>query len=136
MNWVLIASGVLFSIACCLPALEFRDGKNVPDIMRGARALAVGWSGLFAGILAWYANPIWLFGVIAMAFRRPLPAVLAGVAAIGLALLTYSAVGRELPGDEGNVTKTTIVSILPGFYVWVASMALLPLAALYHRLTR
>ncbi|MEO6002768.1 MAG: hypothetical protein ABIZ04_06805 [Opitutus sp.] len=136
MNWVLLASGVLYVVGCCLPALEFRDGKNVPDIMFGLRALAVGWSGLFAGVMAWYANPIWLFGVIAMAFRRPFPAVLAGVAAIAIALLTYSAVGRELPGDEGNVTKTTIVSVLPGFYFWLGSLVLLPLAAVFHRFAR
>jgi hypothetical protein len=36
-------------------------------------------------------------------------------------------VGRELPGDEGNVTRTAVIRVLPGCYLWMASMAVLPL---------
>jgi hypothetical protein len=39
-------------------------------------------------------------------------------------------IGRELPGDEGNVTRTTIVRLLPGCYLWMASLATLPVAAM------
>jgi hypothetical protein len=39
-------------------------------------------------------------------------------------------VGRELPGDEGNVTKTRIVAVLPGAYTWFVSMGLSIAAAL------
>ena len=38
-----------------------------------------------------------------------------------------------LPGDEGNVTKTTVVKLLPGCYLWLASLVLLPLAALLQK---
>ncbi len=42
--------------ACCLPALEFRNTRSPHDVMWGANAHATGWSGIFAGVFAWYAN--------------------------------------------------------------------------------
>ena len=133
MDKLMIVSLALFFVACCLPSLEFRDGKGIPDIMLGLRALVVGWSGLFGGVLGWYANPFWLASVLLLAVRKPMPAGLLGVVAVGIAFLTLSAIGRELPGDEGNVTKTTITAVLPGFYVWIASMGIVPIAAWFQR---
>ena len=114
MNAVLIASVAFFAIACCLPALDFRKSDGSHDVMFGLRALAVGWSGLFAGVMAWYANPVWLLGVNLAYVRKPIPAVLLGLIAMGIATATFSVVGRELPADEGNVVKMTVVELLPG----------------------
>lgn len=134
MNPVLIASVVLFVLGCALPALEFKQSGGRPnDVMFGLRALAVGWSGLFAAIFAWYANPVWFFGAILMALRKPIPATVLGVIAVAIACATFSVIGRELPGDEGNVTKMTVIKLLPGCYVWLASLVLLPLAAFFSR---
>jgi len=58
-------------------------------------------------------------------------AVIAGCIAIAIACTTFSIIGRELPGDESNVTKTTLVRLLPGCYVWFASLVSLPIAALF-----
>lgn len=133
MKILLIASIVLFVIACCLPALEFKNSNGPNDVMLGLRALAVGWSGIFAGVMAWYANPLWSLGLILGYLRKPLLVALAGIAALAVAATTFGIIGRELPGDEGNVTKTTVIRILPGCYVWMASMALLVLAAFLPR---
>ena len=130
---VLIASVVTFVVACCLPALEFKNSNGPNDVMLGLRALAVGWSGLFAGVMGWYANPVWFVGLILGLLRKPILVALAGLIAIGIAATTFSIVGRELPGDESNVTKTTVIKILPGCYVWIASFALLTLSALFAK---
>jgi hypothetical protein len=42
-------------------------------------------------------------------------------------------IGRELPGDEGNVTKTAVIRFLPGCYVWIASLVALPISALFQK---
>ncbi|MBN9659823.1 MAG: hypothetical protein J0H49_16680 [Acidobacteria bacterium] len=129
----LLASLGLYAIACCLPALAFRKTGSPDDIMLGLRALAVGWSGIFAGVLGWYANPLWLLGLLLIALRKPTAAAIAGVLAVALACTVFSDLGRELPADEGNVTKTAILRVLPGFYVWVASFLLLPITAFFPR---
>jgi hypothetical protein len=66
----LVVSLALFAKACCLPALEFRISNGPNDVMWGARALVVGWSGIFAGVMAWYANPMWLLGLLLWALRK------------------------------------------------------------------
>ena len=126
-----VVSLVLFAIACCLPALEFRNSSAPNDVMFGARALVVGWSGVFAGVMGWYANPVRLAGLVLIAFRKPKLAALAGVVSIAIAASTFSHIGKELPGDEGNVTRTTIIRLLPGFYVWMGALVILHLAALF-----
>ncbi|MEO8027016.1 MAG: hypothetical protein ABI823_11105 [Bryobacteraceae bacterium] len=126
-------SAALFFAACCIPALEFRSDRNVPDIMFGLRALAVGWSGVFAAVFSWYANPFWFLGMVLGLFRKPLPAGICGVVAIAIALTLLSDLGRVLPADEGGVTHTSIYRMLPGFYVWMASLVMIPVAAILQK---
>ncbi|MEP6534899.1 MAG: hypothetical protein ABJF23_06265, partial [Bryobacteraceae bacterium] len=120
---LLLISPVLFAVACCLPALEFRNSGTPNDVMLGLRALAVGWSGIFAGVFGWYANPFWAFGLLLSGLRKGRAAAVFGVIAMALAATTFSDIGRELPGDEGNVTRTAILRLLPGCYVWMAALA-------------
>jgi hypothetical protein len=129
-----IVSIVLFVAACCTPALEFRHSDGPNTVMWGAQILAVGWSGVFAGIVAWYANPFWLAGLIFDLLRKPTPAAAAGVIAIAIACSTFAILGREMPADEGDVTKMAVVRLLPGCYVWLASLVAIPLAAAAARL--
>jgi hypothetical protein len=134
MKIVLFTSLFLFLVACCLPAVMFKSNTGVIDVMLGLRALVVGWSGIFAGVIAWYANLFWLLGGVLTWLRKPLPGILLGLIAIAIAYSTFALVGRELPGDEGNVTRNTVVKLLPGCYVWMASLVLLPIAALIQKL--
>lgn len=132
----LVVSLLLFVAACCLPALEFKNSSGPNNAMWGANALAVGWSGIFAGVMAWYANPFWMLGLLAGAFRKPVAAVLLGMVAIAFATTVFGDMGRELPGDEGNVTRTTIIKLLPGCYLWMASLVTLPLVALLQKFSK
>jgi dolichol kinase len=133
MRGLLLATILLYIAACCLPALEFRNSDKPNDIMFGLRALAVGWSGIFAGVVAWYANPFWLLGLILSLLRKPIPAAIAGLIAVAISLTVFTLIGRELPGDEGNVTKTAVIRFLPGCYVWIASLVALPVSALFQK---
>jgi hypothetical protein len=133
VNKVLITSLLLFLVSCCLPALEFKNSSSPNDVMFGLRALVVGWSGFFVWVLSWYANPVWLLGVVLVLLRKPIPAAIVGVVAIAIAYGTFSLVGRELPADEGNVKKMTVIKLLPGCYVWMASLVILPVAAFSNK---
>jgi hypothetical protein len=133
MRILIVASLILYAVACCLPALEWRGDNNPRDIMFGLRALAVGWSGIFAGVLAWLANPVWLLALCLAFFRKPWPGAIAGIIALLIALTVFRDLGRDLPGDEGNVTKTRIAALLPGAYAWFASIGLSIFAALLAR---
>jgi len=126
---------ILYILACCYPALEWSNSQKPNDIMLGLRALALGWSGIFAGVFAWYANPLWFVSLILAGFRKPMWALTPSLIAIAISFTVYQDIGRELPGDEGNVTKTAIIKLLPGCYVWFASLISLPIAALIEKLT-
>jgi hypothetical protein len=123
----------LFVIACCLPALEFNESGGGQDAMWGAHVLAVGWSGILAGVFAWYANPFWVLGLTLALLRKPRLAALAGGIAIAIACTTFSLFGRALPADEGDVAHMTLVRFLPGCYLWMASLVTLPVTALLSK---
>jgi len=133
MRRVVLVSLVLFAIACCLPALEFKHSNGPNDAMWGAGALLMGCLGIFAGIGAWYANPFCFIGMVLGFFRKGVLAAIAGIIAIAIAANTFSVLGRVLPADEGDVNHMTVVRLLPGCYVWMASLVVLPLAALFRR---
>ena len=60
MKILILLSVLTYVVACCLPALQWKNNDKSFEIMLGLRALAVGWSGIFAGIVAWFANPLWV----------------------------------------------------------------------------
>jgi hypothetical protein len=134
MKIFLFTSLFLFLVACCLPAVMFKSNTGAIDVMLGLRAFAVGWSGIFAGVFAWYANPFWLIGLILVWLRKPVPGMVPGIIAILTAYSAFALAGRVLPADESNVNHNTVVKLLPGSYVWMASLVLLPVAALFQKL--
>jgi len=69
-----MVSVVLYLMACCIPALEFKNSNGPNTVMWGANALAIGWSGIFAAVMAWYVNPFWLLGLLlGFSTRSPWP---------------------------------------------------------------
>ena len=121
-----MASIVLFAVACCLPALEFSKAGNTKDVLSGINVLAVGWSGIFAGVFGWYPNLFWLLGLGSGFLGRPRMAAIAGVIALAIGCSTFTLFGRELPADEGGVTHMSLSNTLTGCYVWLLSLAVLP----------
>jgi len=129
---VLALSIALFAAACLLPALEFQQSHGT-DVQWGANILAVGWSGIFAGVLAWYANPFWVLGLVLGLRGKPKPAAIAGLVALAIGCSTFTLFGKVLPADEGNVNHMTLVRTLAGCYCWLASLATLPLVAIFPK---
>jgi hypothetical protein len=133
----LLISPALFIAACCLPALEFTKSEGGLNVMLGANILAVGWSGIFAGIPGWYANLFWVLGLVLGFLRKPIgqPWWAAGAGVLGLliACSAFKMLGQTIPGDEGDVTHLTLVRFLPGFYVWIASLATLPVLVFFNK---
>jgi hypothetical protein len=124
----------LYVFACCLPVLEFKNSGNKPnDIMWGYNALAVGWSGIFAGVVPWYANPFGILGLVFAFFRKRLFGVVAGIFSVAIALTTFHYIGQELPADEGGVNHTTIIRVLPGYYIWLASLVMVATGAVLQK---
>ena len=130
MKILILLSVLAYVVACCLPALQWKNNDKAFEIMLGLRALAVGWSGIFAGIVAWFANPLWVAALVLAFFRKAWPGAIVGTIALMVALTVFNVLGRELPADEGGVNKTRIVAVLSGGYVWFASIGLSILAAL------
>lgn len=92
--------------------------------------MAVGWSGIFALVVPWYANPVWVLGVLFGFLKMSKAGAVAGVIACLIAASIFPVIGRDLPGDEGGVTHTSIVRLLPGCYVWLLSLVVLPVVCL------
>ena len=137
-----IASILLFTLACCLPAVESGRGISLPEngqmqvisshtqTVRGAAELAGGWIGILGGVVTWYANPFWALAVLFAFLRMRITAAVLGMISTAIGCTVFLLVGRELSGgDEGGVTTQTIVRLLPGCYLWLASLAAVPLAA-------
>jgi hypothetical protein len=92
--------------------------------------LLIGWLGIFNGLVAWYANPLWLLSTLLVAFRRGIaPARIFAVLALLLGLSTFFFVHAELPGDEGGVSKMAFERVLAGGYLWLLSLAATTAAA-------
>lgn len=119
----------LFVLACLVPALEFRhycgDPSNYDMVTwEGLRALALGWMGLFVGIVGWVANPFWLLGMLAYLFNFRWTARLLLFVALGLALSSVMLFDRILPADEANLCQMVLEMPQAGFYLWLAAMIL------------
>lgn len=127
-NWAELRVGALpafpfvvaavFAVAMTLPSL------NVPGVRvySGLDLLFEGWQGVRAGVFAWFANPLFLVGLLLAIgdFRRG-----AGIASgFGCVLaLTSFASG---PIARSNGVAVPEIGFLMGFYVWLgAQLALL-----------
>ncbi|MFN8442824.1 MAG: hypothetical protein U0175_18755 [Caldilineaceae bacterium] len=118
---------LLFILACAVPALEFRhycsDPANYDMVTwEGLRALALGWMGLFVGMIGWYANPFWLFGMLAYLFNFRWVARILLFIALVLALTSFMLIDTSVPADEANVCKLMLETPLIGFYLWLGAM--------------
>jgi hypothetical protein len=117
---VMIPVALLFGIACAVPVAYFDEGRGGPNIQlgspRGYLALLFGWIGPFT--LAWSANVPFLIGGILLLCRRYRAAHYTGWIAAGLGLSTWILVlRREIP------------YLLPGYYLWQASLIGLAIGA-------
>jgi hypothetical protein len=76
MKKPLLLSVALFEIACCLPALAFKQNQGGDDVAFELGMLVGGW----------YANPFWALGLLLGAFRKRIRAIVCGTLAVPVVL--------------------------------------------------
>ena len=115
----LLGISVSWVVALFLPALEPQGAAA----LTGWEVLRTGWRGVTVGVLAWYANPLFVAAVAASVLRRNKAAgILAGLALVlGLTAIATA----ELVTRAGY--PSVALSFRAGFYVWVFALAALAL---------
>lgn len=115
-----------------LPAFTTNDGDGQPAL--GYVAFLVGFFGLFMLQTAWLANPALWIGLILVGCRSWKAAAVCGVVASGFALaaLMIYEPGAPRPPHActslSGIEKIRLTTILPGYWCWLASMALFAMA--------
>ena len=113
----------LYLAACVAPCLEVTQ-KSDP-VWPGWQILLMGWLGVLVGQFAWLANPLWLGGLIFFALRKWTVALILSGLAILPTFNTLTMFVTELPADEGGMNTFHLVRLRIGFYLWLASLAVL-----------
>ena len=90
------------------------------------RLLLQGWQAIANGYVEWLANPLLLYGWLALARRQDFRAALAGGTANALMLVFLLHGPVRLPGVRNPVHLTPG----PGYWLWVGSAALILVASL------
>ncbi|HXH03281.1 MAG TPA: hypothetical protein VNN09_08165 [Candidatus Competibacteraceae bacterium] len=129
-GWVFGLSLLLYALACASPALEFVPSADGPQVARGLNLLALGWLGVLVLQFAWLANPLlWLAWTLLLLRRRRGAALCAGLALV-VATDTLRLFHTPLPADISGGNHQQLQALAIGFWLWLASMAVVPLAAL------
>jgi hypothetical protein len=116
-----------FSVAGAILALYAVSVLMNVFVLRGAEAISggelllIGWVGIFAGAIGWYANLLFVPGLILFAFGNYRVSRWIALAALVIAL--PSLLIREWPSGSGPAQP--IASFGPGIYAWIGSMVLL-----------
>jgi hypothetical protein len=122
--FVIGASAAVFAIACAIPALTFQNLSGTEQSWCGGLVFLHGWKGPIVGQFAWFAN-LFLFGSwMSAGFRWRPGAVLFAAGALLIAAQSFALFGEAIPADEGGFNKLTLTRLMPGFYVWIASIVI------------
>ncbi len=111
---LLVTLVALWAVSLAAPALRVAGGP----MLRGIDVLLQGWQAASHGLVAWYANPLLAAALLLAALGRIAgAAVLSGLALL-LALSSF-AIGPILALQMAHVPAVTL---LPGFYAWLAAI--------------
>lgn len=145
---VAAAWAVLFCLACVLPSLRFYVQPDptcclVPPSPYyynawGLWLLSLGWAAPFVLQFGWLANPLGAAAVVAQLIGRKGPrlaAVILSASALLVAVDTLTLFGRHIPVGVDYPDSYQLIRPLPGFYVWLASLAV-PMAGAVVALLR
>jgi hypothetical protein len=131
---VLALAGFTYLVACCCPSLYFVTSADEHFSRFGFVLLLIGWSGVFAGQFAWFANLFLFLAWIFILCRLWLTAAVIALLGILIALDTRALLGQILDADEGGVNKMHVESIGIGFYIWLGSMIITLLGCVLLRI--
>ena len=117
LRWTVLAFiSALWLLSLALPAVEV-SGTSV----RGHVLLARGWRATDAGVLAWYANPLFVAAFCASLLSRHRTAGVLSSLSLLLALTSFAS--EELARARGVAVPA--VAFASGFYVWLAASSML-----------
>jgi hypothetical protein len=118
----------LYGLSIVLDVFHFRGmwAFNSGTAASGGEVLLYGCLGIVVGAIGWYANLLFLPGLILFSLGNLQPARWIAVAALLIAL--SSLLLRGLPNGSGLGGATPIASFGLGFYTWLSSLALLAAA--------
>jgi hypothetical protein len=126
---------ISYVAACVAPVLRFDQIENAtrpPQIMRGYEVLLLGWQGIFAGNFAWMANVLLLASALLLLTSHVRAAAISAGIALVVALQTLTLLGARVIADEGGVTHMTMSRLYVGFYLWIASIAVMLAGSLWR----
>ncbi|MCP3063664.1 hypothetical protein LXT21_33310 [Myxococcus sp. K38C18041901] len=127
-----VASGVLFAVACALPAVvSYNTGSRELEPMWGHSMLINGWVGPIAYLWGWFANPLLLLSLWMLAKGRYMGAFRGGAVAVFVALTTFTWYANPVPVTGGGSRSRRLELSHPtfGFFFWMGSIALVPISA-------
>ena len=119
LRWT--AAFLLFVISLALPGLHLADGHRE----YGWVQLVFGW---WVGVLifepAWFANPLFMIGMVYLRNGSERTAGILGLAALAFGGLSYRA-DNWIGGATEDVFVNRITALGAGFYVWMAAFLVL-----------
>ena len=126
----------VYVAACITRVLRFDQIENAmrpPQIMKGYEVLLLGWQGIFAGNFAWTANVFLLASALLLLTSHARAAAICAGIALLFALQTLLLLGARVIADEGGVTHMTMSRLYVGFYLWIASIAVMLVGSLWRK---
>jgi hypothetical protein len=105
---------LLWTASLALPALRVRSGP----MLDGVDLLLRGWQGVSRGVVAWYANPLFIAALATAALGRSIAAAVLALLALALALTSFVLE----PVLRMSMNRVPEVTLLGGVYVWLAAM--------------
>lgn len=108
------ASWILFGTSLCLPALELSNGSP----SWGISLLLLGWLGVIAGSVAWFANPLLLIANHSLRQHHVRLALSVSLLASAVALSTPT-LSTVMVDGAGNTAS--VIGYGFGFYLWLGS---------------
>jgi hypothetical protein len=127
---------LLYAAAFIAPVMRWTQIENAmrpPQIMKGYEVLLLGWQGLFIGNFAWMANVLLAVSLVLLLGGHERAAAITAMIAFALALQTIMLLGARVIADEGGVTHMTMSRLYTGFYLWIASIAVVLVGSLWRK---
>jgi hypothetical protein len=122
-----------FAASLTAPAVTFfNTSSGKLETLPGWQCALTGFLAIFAGQLSWIANPWFAVGSVLLLLGRWKLAAGLGAAGLAIALHAFALRANPLPANEGGVGELQLRSFGAGYWLWMASFALLALAAVWR----
>lgn len=127
VRFLLVAAAVVLYLLACGSEVMFVHYSQPP--IYGISILLTGWLGPLFGVVAWYANPLFLIALILFLCRRDRPSCYFAVAALAIGSTSLLMTEWHHMGGHGGGSRP-IHAWGPGMWLWLGSLALVAASAL------